>query len=228
MKTARTKKTRLLIKTKYRLERFARTHIDEAFSKEDIAKETKKLDAVIKKRLMGMLTKQFPAAEMAILEKYQLTRPYYRAEWAYFSDDAGATKYGSFDFNEDGRRHWGRDVDTSKMTEGVDYIIGPDGSRQGPLAVTKKTFELLEQRDRVIGEFTKRRHECFSEYLGLIKAAKYAEDVMEVWPNSKVILEPYIIERNGSNSLPTTLSEASIANIKRTNIGASQKEEANQ
>ena len=187
-------KTKLLVSTKDDLRRFARNNIS-------TPKETKAVKiqyTKIVKQLHPIIAKKYPAEDMEILAKYDKTTNDTCVRVAFESQVTG------FNFEKE------------------DAVIVPSGyCHNRCYAVTKTLYNMIEDWKLKKDQVKDAKENILREYKAVIQAARNAEDLMEIWPASKTILEPFIASQATNSNLPVAVSEDTIKFIRKNNAGKS-------
>jgi NADPH:quinone reductase-like Zn-dependent oxidoreductase len=185
-------KTRLLVSAKDSLRQFARQNVA-------ASKEQKALDATYKKAaklLMPIIEKQFPKADMELLDRYKVAR---RDTCIRCVNENG--RVVQFNFTSDdapllpARYHSSRNFMVTKtcLTAIDDWLLKKDACK-------------------------KAEQEILSQYFALIEATRYAEEILEIWPAAEPALASYVKLRK--QKLPVAVSPDTIAFIRKNNAGA--------
>ena len=187
-------KTRLLVSAKDSLRRFARQNVT-------ASKEQKALDTAYNKAaklLMPIIEKQFPTADMELLNKYKVAR---RDTCIRCVNENG--RVVQFDFTND---------DAPLLPDRYCYCSSHN------FTVTKACLSAID--DWLLKKDTceKAEKEILNQYFALIEATRYAEDILEIWPAAEPVLASYVQLRK--QKLPVAVSPDTIAFIRKNNAGA--------
>lgn len=147
-------------------------------------------DLVLKDRL-----KKYPANGMAVLEKYKQTR----SESTIVGVDPA-----------------GRQVEMSLRAE--DAPRKPDDYSTTVHPFRAGTATAIDDYGLADNEYKEAVRTKRADYDALIAAFRYVEDVIEVWPASKSVLDDYLAA--AGRNLPVALPESALARIKKQNLGA--------
>lgn len=153
------------------------------------------------KAVIHCIEKQFPADDMAVLAKYDLTRV--KAE-VHGGDPNGASVHFNFDGDDTNDK-----IPPRPRGESYNY-------RAASVSFDAKTKDLIDAYDLAQHALDEARNKKLVNYKALIRTAVTFEDVLDVWPAAAVLSEK--IKRQQTSLV--VLSADVIANIRADNAGA--------
>ena len=190
-------KTKLLVSTKDSLKDFARRSIDVPSARKDVEEAYAK--AV--KLLRPQIEKEYPLHEMAILGRY----------------GAAENKTNIQCVGENSR------VVYFKLREQDAVLLpSPRYCKIHPrLLVSSACLNAVDKWRLKVDALDDARNKAFAKYRALIDAAKYVEDIIDVWPAAKPLLDEFIASR--SQNLPVAVSPETLSFIRKDNAGAEKE-----
>lgn len=186
-------KTRLTKEVRDQLERLAkRSLVCEA----EAAAERAAYD-VIAPLVMTLVLKRFPARDMRILKKYEVARA---DTCIRLVNDGGGIEV--FHFNE-----------------GEGPVVPSRYCSSRNFIAPAETLAALGEWEKARDAHKLAKQAAVAKYRAVINGARNAEDILEVWPASSVVLNQFIEARRAARSLPAA-SDAAIAFVRETNAAA--------
>lgn len=146
--------------------------------------------------VLAAVTKKYPVADMAVLERYDLAKP---DKCLIGYSDAGQ----QLTFNC-------READAPVVPKGYSH------SRN--YAWPAKTVAAIEEHNLLTAQARDERAKIVRDYRTLVASYQTAEDVLDVWPAAQVCLQGFMNAAN--RNLPASLPVEAIERIRSMNLGS--------